>query len=131
MFAKLGISDVEDPLSVGGGLVVNSTVTVLAVVFLGSSFICLGYHMPLPLGSINEVSDVRWHTRKFEDSAAHMLALDRLCEAGGFFRGKFGLEFDELKTCEVGRDRCDLLGSVMGLSWFCPELRHSWKLCVL
>ena len=32
-----------------------------------------------------EVSDVRWHTRKFEDSAAHMLALDRLCEAGGFF----------------------------------------------
>ena len=31
-----------------------------------------------------EVSDVRWHTRKFEDSAAHMLALDRLCEAGWF-----------------------------------------------
>lgn len=38
-----------------------------------------------------EVSDVRWHTRKFEDSAAHMLALDRLCEAGGFFSVKIGI----------------------------------------
>lgn len=30
-----------------------------------------------------QVDDVRWHTRKFEDSPAHLLALDRLCEAGG------------------------------------------------
>ena len=29
-----------------------------------------------------QVDDVRWHTRKFEDSPAHLLALDRLCEAG-------------------------------------------------
>jgi len=48
----------------------------------------------------NLVSDVRWHTRKFEDSAAHMLALDRLCEAGASvvaedFEGKSALSAAE------------------------------------
>ena len=36
-----------------------------------------------------QVDDVRWHTRKFEDSPAHLLALDRLCEAGD------GREFEQ------------------------------------
>ena len=39
-------------------------------------------------------------------------------------QGKSGLEIDALTIFEVGRDRCDLLGSVMVLSWFCQELRH-------
>lgn len=48
----------------------------------------------------NFVDDVRWHTRKFEDSPAHLLALDRLCEAGASvtvedFEGRSALSIAE------------------------------------
>lgn len=48
-----------------------------------------------------QVDDVRWHTRKFEDSPAHLLALDRLCEAGD------GREFENPKFEQsVRRQSC-------------------------